>query len=96
MSSNIKLPPLRNNNKEEGVDLVQLKQRFDKQLPKYGFMWRSMNNARLAQEKAHSNNNNNKPIVDNKQHIGEDKENTIVSLKLLYKKKKSQIYWTLY
>jgi len=79
MSSNsIKLPPLRNNNNKEEVDLVQLKQRFDKQLPKYGFMWRSMNNARLAQEKA--NSNNNKPtIVNNKQqnHNGEDKENNI-------------------
>jgi len=82
-SSNIKLPPLRNNNNEEGVDLVQLKQRFDKQLPKYGFMWRSMNNARLVQEKANSNNNNNKPtIVNNKQqqnHNGEDKENNIIT-----------------
>ena len=76
--SSSKLPPLCNNNKEDGIDLVQLKQRFDKQLPKYGFMWRSMNNARLAQEKANSNNNNNKPIVDNKQqnHNGEDKENS--------------------
>ena len=80
-SSNIKLPPLRNNNnnKEEGVDLVQLKQRFDKQLPKYGFMWRSMNNARLAQEKA-ATKPTSTSIVDNKQQngIGEDKENNII------------------
>jgi len=80
MSSNsIKLPPLRNNNtnKEEGVDLVQLKQRFDKQLPKYGFMWRSMNKARLAQEKAANNNKPTAANVDNQQQNNneEDKEN---------------------
>ena len=34
-------------NSQEEIDLVQLKERFNKQLPKYGFLWRSMANARL-------------------------------------------------
>ena len=78
MSSNIKLPPLRNKTNKEELDLVQLKQRFDKQLPKYGFMWRSMT---LAQEKANSSNNNKPTSIDNKQqnHNGEDKENNIIT-----------------
>ncbi|KAL3793190.1 hypothetical protein ACHAW5_009492 [Stephanodiscus triporus] len=34
------------------ADLAQLKERFDKLLPKYGFLWRSMANARLKKEAA--------------------------------------------
>eukprot|EP00584_Thalassiosira_punctigera_P010979 CAMPEP_0172545294 /NCGR_PEP_ID=MMETSP1067-20121228/15252_1 /TAXON_ID=265564 ORGANISM="Thalassiosira punctigera, Strain Tpunct2005C2" /NCGR_SAMPLE_ID=MMETSP1067 /ASSEMBLY_ACC=CAM_ASM_000444 /LENGTH=788 /DNA_ID=CAMNT_0013332011 /DNA_START=108 /DNA_END=2474 /DNA_ORIENTATION=+ len=55
-------PPLgpssldRNSGNEGGgggeVDLAELRQRFDRQLPKYGFLWRSMADARLTKEAA--------------------------------------------
>jgi hypothetical protein len=38
------------NNYDAVLDLTELKKRFDKHLPKYGFLWRSLANARLTKE----------------------------------------------
>ena len=40
---------INNDDDDDDVDLIKLKERFDKQLPKYGFLWRSMANAQLNQ-----------------------------------------------
>ena len=40
------------NKYDAAVDLTELKKRFNKHLPKYGFLWRSMANARLTKEAA--------------------------------------------
>ncbi|KAL9184181.1 hypothetical protein ACHAXT_002267 [Thalassiosira profunda] len=77
--SKLALPPLRSSSSfgrhasEEEVDTAALRKRFDKQLPKYGFLWRSMAHAKMGgeEEKEEGSGVKKGGAVD----LGEEKSN---------------------
>ena len=77
------------------VDLVQLKERFDKQLPKYGFLWRSLNNARLLREaKDNDDSQGIKPTASKatKVAVDEDKENNNITRASLQRQNNEKLH----